>query len=83
MAIITLEEGRIHVQLALWQHFKTYFKKMSGLASKKLEVVMALSVLPWRSVQWNPTSALQEVAISRLAPDDREPWDSLRPLLPQ
>lgn len=50
---------------------------------KKLEVVMALSVLPWRSVQWNPTSALQEVAISRLAPDDREPWDSLRPLLPQ
>lgn len=77
------KKGRTHVQLALWQHFNAYFKKMSGLASKKLEAVMALSVLPWRSVQWNPTSALQEVAISRLAPDDREPWDSLRPLLPQ
>lgn len=42
MAIIRLEEGRIHVHLALWQHFNTYFKNMSGLASKKLEVVMAL-----------------------------------------
>ncbi|KAF3837043.1 hypothetical protein F7725_004507 [Dissostichus mawsoni] len=27
--------------------------------------------------------AEQEVAISRLVPDDKEPWDSLRPLLPQ
>lgn len=51
---------------------------MSGL-----EMVMAQSVLPWRSIRWNLTSALQEVAISRLVPDDKEPWDSLRPLLPQ
>lgn len=61
-----------------------FILKTSGLASKKkLEMVMALSMLPWRSVQWNSTSALQDVAISRLAPDDRDPWDSLRPLLPQ
>lgn len=53
-------------------------KKMSGL-----EMVMARSVLPWRPIRWNLTSVLQEVAISRLVPDDREPWDSLRPLLPQ
>lgn len=78
VAIITLDVQRIHVQLVLWQLFNIYFKKMSGL-----ELVMALSVLPWKSVQWNLTSVLQEVAISRLVPDDKEPWDSLRPLLPQ
>lgn len=67
---------------------------MSGLARKNINNLSLLwwlyqaqgSVLPWWSVQRNLTSVLPaelEVAISRLVPDDKEPWDSLRPLLPQ